>query len=337
MKLQKTLVSIIVTNYNGEKYLKKCFDSLLKQNYKKIELIFADDCSTDKSVSVVRKLYPQVKISINKKNSGLSVNSNNGAKLAKGEYLLFYNNDTIAFPDFIEEMVKIALSDKNIGVVCPTQLPYLSKDDKKMTEDQKDYAGSDIFGYVCMARKSGTIFYPDASIFIRKDIFKKIGGFDGNFFLYGEDMDLCHRVHLSGYKIVPAKNAFFRHDSFCAQKEDGKISTSIKRRAYVERQVINKMIKYYKFSTLLWFFPLFSFFFFCEALFFLLIKGNYKMFLKVYLGAIYWNFLNIKSTLLKRKSIQKIRILSDKEMLRLMYKKYSKLEAIKLLGIPKIK
>jgi len=330
------LVSIIVTNYNGKKYLKNCFDSLLKQDYKNLELILADDCSTDGSVDFIKKFYPQIKIAVNKINSGLSINSNNGAKLAKGEYLLFLNNDTICFEDFISKMVKVFLENENAGVVCPIQLPYDPNKDKEMTIDQKDFAGSDIFGYICMARRSGSIFYPDASIFIRSDLFYKIGCFDENFFLYGEDMDLCHRVHLLGYKISLAKDAFFRHDSFCSQKVNGRVQTSIKRRMYVERQAINKIIKYYKLSTLLWILPVFMFFYVFEALYFLIIKGNINMFNTVYAGAIFWNIKNIKSTLVKRAKIQKIRKISDREMMELMYKKYSKLEAINILGIPNI-
>jgi len=241
---EKHLVSVIITNFNGKKYLKSCLDSLLGQTYKNMEIILADDGSTEDDVEYVRKNYPSVILAVNEKNSGLSITSNNGAKKAKGDYLLFYNNDTISFPNFVEEMVKVADSSPEAGVVCPIQLPYRSEDDAKMNDLQKEVGvGSDIYGYICMAKDAGHIFYSDAAIFIKTDLFQKIGGFDPDFFLYGEDMDICWRVHLLGYKIVPALEAKFRHDSFCAKTENGKFQTSHKRRYLVERQVINKLFK----------------------------------------------------------------------------------------------
>lgn len=338
MKKEFPLITVIVTNYNGLKYLNRCFSSLLKQSYLFLQLVMADDGSTDGSVNFVRKKFPQVLIHANKKNSGLSVTSNMGAKLAKGKYLLFYNNDTISDRNFISEMVKIAELDNKIGVVCPAQLPYRKEDDKNMSEDQKNIGvGSDIYGYICTAKDAGAIFYPDAAIFIRADLSKKVGGFDNDFFLYGEDMDICWRVHLLGYKIVPAPKAKFRHDSFCALKKDGKIQTTYRRRLFVERQTICKLLKYYQISTLVWLLPKFFLFYFSEGLFFLIIKKNWRMFKDVYLKAIWWNAERFKSTMGKRKDIQTIRSVSDKEIMKLMYPKYRKLVAAQRLGVPEIK
>jgi len=337
-KKNSPLVSIIITNFNGEKYLKKCFDSLYKQKYKNIELILADGHSSDNSIKFVKTNYPKVKISRDEENLGLSYSSNNGAKLAKGEYLLFYNNDTISLPDFIKEMVKVGQSDKMIGVVCPLQLPYKAQDDNKRTDDRLDTGvGSDIYGYICTAKDAGHIFYPDAAIFIRRSLFDLIGGFDNNFFIYGEDMDLCWRVHLMGYKVATAQKAIFRHDSFCALTNNGKIQTSHKRRLFVERQVICKMLKYYRGSTLIWLLPKFFFYYFLEALYFLIIKGNPRMFFDVYLKAVWWNVQRLQSTLKNRRNIQSIRVIDDKEIMKLMYPKYRKIEAVRRLGVPEIK
>jgi len=338
MIAKNPLVSIIVTNYNGKKYLQKCFDSLLKQTYAPLELILADNCSQDNSVKFVEKNYPQVKIFVNEENAGLALTSNRGARLTRGEYLLFYNNDTIASPYFIAEMVKKAKKDKKIGVVCPRQLPYRPEDDTKRTEDERGIGvGSDIYGYICTVRDAHHIFYPDAAIFIRADLFRKIKGFDPNFFLYGEDMDICWRVHLLGYKIVPVPKAKFRHDSACAITKEGRIQTTYKRRYLVERQVINKIFKYYESYTLMWLLPKFLFYYSAEALFFLILKFDYRMFFGVYLKAILWNLGKIKNIARNRKYIQRIRKVDDKYILKLMYPRYRKLDAALKIGIPKIK
>lgn len=335
---EKHFVSVVITNYNGKKYLKNCLDSLLGQTYKNIEIIMADDGSTDGSVEFVRENYPSVILAVNEKNSGLSVTSNNGAKKAKGDYLLFYNNDTISFPNFIEEMVRVADSSSEIGVVCPVQLPYRPEDDAKMNDMQKEIGvGSDIYGYICLAGDAGHIFYPDAAIFIRSNLFQKIGGFDPDFFLYGEDMDICWRVHLLGYKIAPALEAKFRHDSFCAKTENGKFQTSFKRRYLVERQVINKLFKYYKARTLLWLLPKFLMFYVAESLYFLILKLNPKMFYTVYLKAVFWNLSKAGTILKNREYIQSVRKVDDKYILNLMYPKYRKLEVARKFGCPIVK
>lgn len=329
------MVSVIITNYNGEKYLDKCIRSLYENTYKNIEIIFADDGSTDGSVDFVRSTFPGVKIVANKKNSGLAVTSNRGAEIAGGKYLLFYNNDTIALPDFIENMVNAAESCENVAVCCPRQLPYREEDDSLALNTMG--SGSDIYGYICMTENSGHIFYPDAAIFIKRTIFDGIGGFDPDFFLYGEDMDLCWRVHLIGYRITPVPNARFRHDSFCSQKQDSRFVTNIKRRYLVERQVINKLLKYYSWRTLLWLGPKFCFFYMAEAMFFLIFKFSPRIFVDVYMKAVWWNIRRIIPTLKKRRFIQRKRRISDKKMMRLMYPKYRKLEAAILVGVPEIR
>lgn len=338
-KKEQPLVSVIVSNYNGKKYLKRCFESLFEQTYPNIEMILADDCSTDGSVAYMQEHFPQVTLTVNPVNSGLSVTSNAGAAKATGKYLLFYNNDTYSYPDFIEEMVKTIENDSAVGVVCPIQLPYLEEADTTMTEDRKDIGtGSDIYGYVCTAKDAGHVFYPDAAIFIKKDLFEKIGKFDPDFRLYGEDMDLCWRVHLLGYKIKVSPKARFRHDSFCSmQDETGSIITSYKRRYLVERQVINKLFKYYMVGTLLRLLPSFILYYLAEALFFLLVKFDLKMFFSVYVNAVVWNLKKLKDTLAKRKYIQSIRVVEDSYILNLMYPKYRKLFVARKLGIPVMK
>lgn len=334
------LVSVIVTNYNGKKYLKSCFDSLLKQTYLNLELILSDDGSNDGSVDLVRRDYPQVKISINEKNSGLSVTSNNGAGLAKGDYLLFYNNDTVSFPDFISSLVTAIEKDTLNGVAYPFQLPYYEEQDLKCPKKHANYfsaCGVDIFGNPCPALSMEKMFYPDAAIFIKREIFDAVGGFDPKFFLYGEDVDICWRVHLLGYKIAYVPHAKFRHDSRCSQTKNDRVITSVKRRSLVERQVINMILKYYRPLTLLWILPVFFILFTTEALFFLIIGLNLKMFFQVYLKAVWWNIINFPETWLKRKTIQKARVISDRMMMNKMYKGYAKLDGIRRMGIPVIK
>ena len=86
---RKSLVSIIIVNWNGKQYLEKCFSSLYKQNYKYFEVIFVDNASKDDSVAYVKKKYPNTKVIVNKKNLGFADANNVGYRAAKGEFILF--------------------------------------------------------------------------------------------------------------------------------------------------------------------------------------------------------------------------------------------------------
>ena len=100
------LVSIIIVNWNGLKWLKLCLPSLAKQRYQPIEIILVDNASTDESTAWTRKHYPKVKIIRNGENLGFAEANNVGYRKAKGEYILLLNNDTIVKPDSLVELVQ---------------------------------------------------------------------------------------------------------------------------------------------------------------------------------------------------------------------------------------
>src|SRR5665647_2274421 len=105
-------VSIIVLNYNGRKYLDDCFSSLAKISYPKsrFEVILVDNFSSDGSVGYVRNMYPWVKVAPLSKNYGFTGGNNVGAGLAKGEYLVFLNNDVVVDVDWLKALVNVVLT-----------------------------------------------------------------------------------------------------------------------------------------------------------------------------------------------------------------------------------
>jgi len=319
-------ISIIITNYNGLNYLENCFDSILNQNLSNFEIIFADDCSTDKSVDFIKKKYPKVKISSLKKNSGLSVNSNQARKLCKGDLLFFMNNDTYFKKNFFNDV--LSHFKEEIDAICVKQYEYdpISQNDTSNSFLDYDDLGSgvDCFGYVCLAKLSKFIFYSDAHIMIRKDFFDKIGGFDNNFLLYGEDVDLFFRFHIAGGKLFSTKKIYFNHDTSCTIGYDAIFQSSSKRRELVERQSLNMMLTYYS--------PIITFFLliirvplnFFEMLF-LIFFNNPKSIFKIYFGAYIWNIKKIPAILKKRSFVKKIRKISDFQLLKMTYIGYRKL------------
>ena len=104
------LISIVVVNYNGIKYLPKLIESIASQDYKNIEVIFVDNASSDESVSHVQINLPMAKIHLNKSNLGFAIANNQGVKLSSGKYLLILNNDTYFGRDFVSKLFNILIS-----------------------------------------------------------------------------------------------------------------------------------------------------------------------------------------------------------------------------------
>ncbi len=325
------LVSVIIVNYNGRKYLKNCFDSLEKVDYSDFELIFVDNGSSDDSVELIRKNYPKIKVLELKVNLGLAVASNRGAEVAQGEYLFFLNNDTIVEKNILTELVKAAQSDKRVAVCACDVFTY----DGKNRIGESIGISVDRFGYPCgYSRPGHPIFYPDAAIFIRRIVFDKISGFDPKLFLYGEDRDLCWRVWLQGYKIVPVGSARFLHDSACGDIEKQKqYKTNVWKRELGERNLIRSILKNYSLSTLTYILPQYILLS-CLELMALIFSGQYKIVKDAYFKAYIWNINNFKDTWNEHKRINRGKVITDRLLLKKMAKEIGKIYVFKKIGVP---
>lgn len=313
----KDLVSIIIVNWNGKKFLKKCFSSLEKINYPNYEIILVDNGSTDGSVEYIKKNFPQVKIIQNKENLGFAEANNIGYQQAKGKYILLLNNDTEVTPDFLNRLVTVLKSDEKIGVVQPKIL--LSSQPSKI-ETVGSYLTSTgflyHFGWEKDAKKPKYNLRQEifsargACMLIKKEVVEKVGLFDKDFFAYFEETDFCWRTWLAGYKIIYVPNSVICH------KGGGTASRIslpfIDYHSFKNR--ICTLIKNLELKNLLKILPLhlllclgISFFFF--------LKGELKHGFAILRG-IGWNIKNLRKNWQKRRIVQRqIRKIPDKELL----------------------
>ena len=202
-------VSIIIVNYNGKQLLEKCLESLFKVEYVNFEVIVVDNNSADNTIEFVTKNYPSVIIAKLNSNKGFAEPNNIAAKITKGKYLLFLNNDTIVTPDFISEMIKVMENDKTIGI-CQSLL---------LKPDGSIDSGGDFIDKLGVVYNSKTKSSEireissarGASMIIHKKIFEKLGGFDEKFFLSFEDVDLGWRTWIVGYRVVLVPNSIVYH------------------------------------------------------------------------------------------------------------------------------
>jgi len=194
-------VTIIIVNYNGRRFLERLFSSIYSQTFKDFEIIFVDNDSKDDSIDFVSRNYPKTKI-VRLKNLGFGTGCNAGAREAEGKYLVFLNEDMYLPEDFLEKIMAFRLKlDKNGnkkigGISC--KLINFDSDPQKMQE--KYGASIDLFGFLVKGNNSDDIFAISGSpFFILKEIFQKVGGFNENIFLYGEDVDLSWRLKIFGF------------------------------------------------------------------------------------------------------------------------------------------
>ncbi len=203
------MISIIIVNFNGRKLLEQCLKSLSKINYENYEIILVDNNSTDSSIEFVKKAYPSTIIIKLDKNYGFAEPNNIGAKNAKGNFLVFLNNDTVVCPNFIKEMLKVFFQDSKIAI-CQSLL-LKPNGDIDSSGDFIDTIGRAYSSREKVNEVKKILSAKGACMMVRKESFWDLGGFDKKIVISFEDVDLGWRAWLWGYKVVLAPNSIVYH------------------------------------------------------------------------------------------------------------------------------
>lgn len=308
-------ISVIIANYNGKKWLKKCLDSLKKQSYKNFEVIFVDNGSSDGSVGYVREHYPKVKVVISKTNLGFAGGNNLGATKAKGEYLLLLNNDTYIEKDFINKLLKAFETNPNLAVA---QSKIVLMDNPEIIDCCGAYwTDSSFLYYVGNGKKQTLAKYnrpfqvfsvKATSVLIKKSVVDEIGLFDSDFWSYYEETDFCHRAWIAGFTSIYWPSAVCFHGL-------GGTSLGFDNDFVQFHNFKNKLasfLKNFEATSLLSILPAFFLF---NALISIgwLVQGKRRHSYAL-LKAIYWNFRNFPTIMSKRKRVQSVRRASDRDI-----------------------
>ncbi len=322
-------ISIIIVNYNGQRWLVDCFKSIVRQKFKQLEVIFVDNHSTDNSLSIVKKIYPTAKIIKNKSNTGFGLANNLGAKVAKGQFLFFLNTDTKLGPNCLRELLKQMVS-KKIDLAGPKLLDFNDKDfyrGRKLTLD--------IVGNLSWGKK--TTMIEGCALLIKREVFNYLGGFEPSFFMYSEDLDLCWRAYLLGFKTELVKTAFIKHygggSSLPTMVGNQKHQVPVIRRYETEKNTIRMMVKNATVPHLLLSLPLIFVLISSEAMLYLF-TGQTQAAIYLF-RSINWNIKHLGDTLKLREVIQVTK--AKYSMWPFIAKKITKFEVFKLIGIPNIK
>ena len=209
-------LSIIIVNYNVKEFLQNLIHSIEKASTNlAVEIIVVDNASDDGSVEVLKEKHTQVKVIANKTNLGFGKANNQGLKIAKGKYILFINPDTLVSEDTLETMLNFLESHPEVGLAgckiindngafylpCRRGFPGPWASFTKLTGLSRLFSKSKLFSkynmtYLDENETHEVDAVSGSFMMIPHFIYDSIGGFDEQFFMYGEDLDLS-LIHIS--------------------------------------------------------------------------------------------------------------------------------------------
>lgn len=211
---------IIIPNYNGAHFLKNCLDSLRHQTYQNFRITVVDNGSSDESVTLLQRYYPEADILNLPYNKGFAAAANAGIRSSKEPYVMLLNNDTTVKHNCVEKLMNAITSDSQIfsagAHVLSMRAPYL-------TDTSGDFYS--FFGYAfcrgqglsaarfALSRHNqlSTFTNCGCAVIYRRCLLQKTGLFDERFFAYLEDVDLGFRARKMGYKNIVCTEAHVFH------------------------------------------------------------------------------------------------------------------------------
>lgn len=219
MNTQQPLVSIISINYNDAAVTMDMLKSLQQLSYTNYEVIIVDNASPTDNPDIIQETYPNITLIKSDKNLGFAGGNNLGVREAKGEYLLFINNDTIVPSGFIEPLVQTLQNDVAIGMVSPkikfhwddtliqyagyTQMSHWTIRNNSIGYHQKDDGRFD--------QEGETESIHGAAMMIPKRVVDEVGTMTEIYFLYYEEHDWAQMIKRAGFKIYYQPKSYILH------------------------------------------------------------------------------------------------------------------------------
>tara|TARA_R110000796_G_scaffold212669_1_gene328808 strand:+ start:489 stop:1589 length:1101 start_codon:yes stop_codon:yes gene_type:complete len=203
-------LSVIILNYNVRYFLELCLKSVEAAiSNIEAEIIVVDNNSQDDSCAMVKQLFPSIRLIENNENSGFSKGNNIGVAQAKGEYLCILNPDTVVAEDTFVKLLKFSDSKTNLGIIgcqlidgkgkflpeSKRNVPTPKVSLKKVLGHTKGYYANHI-----KTENTGKVdILVGAFMWLKKEVYDIVGGFDEAYFMYGEDIDLSYKIVKAGF------------------------------------------------------------------------------------------------------------------------------------------
>ena len=324
---QEPVISVIIPHVFGNVLL-SCLRSLTEtcRQFPIEVLVVSDGDNKDPSLLAAKEEFPFVRFLATGGGKGYGASCNLGGRIARGEFIAFLNNDLVVTPNWLGPLLEQLQSNPLVGACQPKSLS---------AHDQKhfDWGGAggeiDIFGYpfvwgrlfdhmeedIGQYSKVREIFWAfGGALVVKKKIFESIGGFDPVFFLQMEEIDLCWRIRLAGFKVMYIPDSTVYHYGGYTLPNGSWMKIHLN-----HRNNLRLLIKNYSLSTLLVILPL-RLVFECMSAFYFLARMEFRSFSALVWGW-GWILLTVREMLSTRTISQSMRIISDKEIFKAMFKR----------------
>lgn len=311
MHSSKTKISVIIVNYNGISYLETCLRSVLAQNIPDFEVILVDNKSSDASLEYVRRTFPDLILVANDRNLGYTGGINSGISQAKGRYLAPLNVDTEVEKNWLGAMVEFMDANPDAGAVTPKSLLYRDRGKVGVVGLNIHITG---LGFTRGLNRQDSDLPKEpfqvasvsgCSFLIRREIVELMGGLNEDNFMYYDDVDLSWVVNMMGYKIYCVPQSVVYHEY--------ELKMTPQKMFWLERGRLSALLCYLKPPTLV---ALLPFLMLTETL----IMGYCVIGGPRYFGAKLraWFSVasNMRSLLRRRGQVQRLRRLSDFDLLK---------------------
>jgi GT2 family glycosyltransferase len=306
-------VSIVIVNYNGERYLEGCLRSVLSQEGIGFETILVDNGSTDNSVTFVRSAFPNIRIVENRRNLGFAAGNNRGVAEARGEFIIFLNNDAKVERNWLRELIEPLESDRADLV---SSLVFTEGISSRYYEKNGTLS---LLGYNIMRvfADRDTLFYVTgcAMAFRRRDFPKP---FDDDYVFYSEDAYISLRARFLGLRLMQASRSVVQH---VGSGTGGRLPRRV-RTFYQERNRLLNILLFFDKEVILRLAPMIVASFAARCVLavlssLMLEKRRQKSLLGVLQGYLWFPF-HTKNLIQKRRAIHEEKRVKDEEVIALM-------------------
>ncbi len=224
------LLTVQIVNWNARESLRTALRSLLAHPPQfEYEILVLDNASSDGSVQMLEKEFPEVKLMVSERNLGFSKGHNLAARAAQGKYLFILNPDTEVLPGALDALIAYAEQHPEVGIIGPKILNpdgSLQYSCRRFPNPAAALFRNTPLGklfpnnpytrdYLMTDWDHNSIREVDwvsgAALLVRREVFERLGGFDEQFFMYCEDTDLCYRAWQAGYKVVYFPESKIKH------------------------------------------------------------------------------------------------------------------------------
>jgi GT2 family glycosyltransferase len=302
--IRSPLVSIIIVNYNGKKYLKECLTSLFNQTYKYFEIIVVDNKSSDDSVEFVRSSFgDSILVIQNDTNLGFAAGCNIGIKASKGSLICLFNQDVVADKEWLSILVSVIQSSEDIAAVTG-KLYYwgdkYGKDTVFCTWSKVDPYTAGAYNFYKGDEPISKVDYlTGAAMLVKKEVIDKIGLLDTEYFLYFDETEWCARMIRASYDLVYVPQAIAWH------VVSSSLTDSNLKLYYMKRSRMRFALKNFDVSYL----PIYFAFFSVESIYDLLTAIQHRNFFsvaKINARVLVWNIIHLHHTISLRRVYNKL-------------------------------